>query len=590
MDPEQTPTATPEPEQNDDSPQPSEPTESSQSAQSVDPSTTGLATPEPFNSAPSKPSVPDILKPVEALSFASEFDDVDSSGDNNTSTSGSEASKPETSDPKESTAASEGPSRSKSTTKPKRAKKPLSPKARRLLYATGLMLASAALLVGGWAIGHFTTTANAPVVEIVQEISPERPATIITVDGVQYSLETANELGTPIEHYIPASRDDDLTLAFLRLHNVQENSCYSPLSIRYALSMIREGTDGESRAQIDRILNQRSLPTYDNVADRLSVANSLWLNDDMREGVHSSYIDTLREQYDASINFDSFASAAPINDWISHQTFGLIDSIIDDASVRDLTAALINALAIDMEWKTQFDNLDTHGALFNCGQGKECDEDFPYTTMRNTVSSSDNYYFNFADEATVFASDLQEYGGTKLQFVAIQPVAELDEYIKNVSMTDINSLIAGLKNPKPRNDTYSLTFTVYIPRFETGSELDLIPDLRTLGVTDIFDASQSNFSKLTDEPFAITQAKHKTVFDFNERGIKAAAVTLAGGRGAAGGPWPLHTSSIQITLAINKPFLYLVRDVDNGEIWFIGTVYEPNHWRDDAASYGRRVD
>lgn len=39
---------------------------------------------------------------------------------------------------------------------------------------------------------------------------------------------------------------------------------------------------------------------------------------------------------------------------------------------------------------------------------------------------------------------------------------------------------------------------------------------------------------------------------------------------------------------IDNPFMYLIRDKETGEIWFVGTVYEPNSWEDDEADYEYR--
>ena len=48
-------------------------------------------------------------------------------------------------------------------------------------------------------------------------------------------------------------------LYFLQLENKKENKVYSPLSIKYALSMLAEGSEGESKKQIlDIIYNYKT--------------------------------------------------------------------------------------------------------------------------------------------------------------------------------------------------------------------------------------------------------------------------------------------------------------------------------------------
>ena len=40
-----------------------------------------------------------------------------------------------------------------------------------------------------------------------------------------------------------------------------------------------------------------------------------------------------------------------------------------------------------------------------------------------------------------------------------------------------------------------------------------------------------------------------------------------------------------VVVNIDHPFLFIIRDAKNSTNWFTGTVYRPNLWEDDAASY-----
>lgn len=377
-------------------------------------------------------------------------------------------------------------------------------------------------------------------------------------------------------------QDDQLTLGLLKLHNVQENSCFSSLSVRYALEMLREGTEGETKAQIDQLLGTTTTPKYENVAEHLSVANALWLQDEFAGAVKTEYVDALRNKFGAEVKQDSFQSAVNINRWIEDESFGMLKDVMQDSDVRSLQVLLANVLAIDMDWENKFLDVSTDGHYFN--YNSELGETNPkYTTMQG-YGGNDEYY-NLAAEATVFAKDLKEYNGTQLQFVAIMPSGDLTNFIQNLSNEQINRLLIGMRRAVRQNDTYNFSFASYIPKFSISSGIDdLIADLKTLGVTEAFEPG-ANLSKITEAPLTIGKALQKTQFDFSEDGIRAAAVTMMGGFGAGGdGPIP---SSVRIVVSINKPFLYLVRDAKTGDIWFVGTVYEPNLWENDHAQYGR---
>lgn len=142
-----------------------------------------------------------------------------------------------------------------------------------------------------------------------------------------------------------------IDLSFLKMENEKENKIYSPLSIKYALKMLEEGTEAEAKTQISNIVGDLGLTKYES-NNNMSFANSIFIRDSFKEQVKSSYIDVLKEKYDAEVIFDSFETADNINSWIKDKTLNLIDKLIE--SVDEEEFLLINALGIDMEWKNKF--------------------------------------------------------------------------------------------------------------------------------------------------------------------------------------------------------------------------------------------
>ena len=138
-------------------------------------------------------------------------------------------------------------------------------------------------------------------------------------------------------------------LEFLKLENNKENMVYSPLSIKYALQMLGEGANGNTKAQIDAIIGNYQYRKYNN-STNMSFANAMFVRDNYKNSIKQDYIDNLKTKYNAEVITDSFNNASSINKWVKNKTFNLIDGIEDDASIQDLNFDLINALAIDMEW------------------------------------------------------------------------------------------------------------------------------------------------------------------------------------------------------------------------------------------------
>lgn len=191
------------------------------------------------------------------------------------------------------------------------------------------------------------------------------------------------------------------------------------------------------------------------------------------------------------------------------------------------------------------------------------------------------------DSVKVFAKNLKEYDGTTLQYVAIMPTnEELDSYINKVKATDINRLIQNLKEIKPENFKEGVVtkITGFVPKFKFEYELDLMKDLKELGIKNVFDEGKANLTNISsDDSLYINNAVHKANIELTQEGIKAAAVTESGGRGAGGMFDYLYDVPVEeIDLTFDKPYMFIIRDKNSNEVWFIGTVYNPLLYSSDT--------
>jgi len=193
-------------------------------------------------------------------------------------------------------------------------------------------------------------------------------------------------------------------------------------------------------------------------------------------------------------------------------------------------------------------------------------------------------------DVRVFAKDLKKYDGTTLQYVGFMPIkGELSDFVKNTKAEKLNGYIKNLKTLEKKNfkENYMTYISGTIPKFNYEYNLNLKGDLQELGVTDIFDASKAKLDKITSEKgIYIGEAKHKAKIEFTEYGIKAAAATELGGYGnaSAGCDYVEKVPVEKIDITFNRPYLYIIRDKDSGEVWFTGTVYSPLEWLKDPSS------
>lgn len=466
---------------------------------------------------------------------------------------------------------------------------------------------------------------------------------------------------------------DDFDLFFLKQELAEKNIVYSPLSIKYALSMLDEGADGETREQIESILGEYHFKNYQN-SDHLSLANAFFIRDSKKSLVKESYTTNLATSYNAEVIFDDFASPANVNKWVEDKTFGLVKDLIDELNGDD-DYIILNALAIDMEWKnkiqhpvddfsepyggfgsraypysvnfahTNFHNgvsgFETDGASLDFGVHKVSSAELAATAnrydivaelgednIRKTVqddydkwaqeqpvdevctaeviasqapdldayvseldanyghiSSSTDFRFLDDDNVKIFAKELKEYDGTTLEYVGIMPKnTSLGDFVKNTSAKDINSIIGNLKSIALDSfqDGVVTKLTASIPLFDFDYDLGLKDDLLALGITDVFDAGKSDLSGISDAGAWLNDALHKANIDFSNSGIKAAAATaLIGGLGSAAEcswRYNFEVPVVELDLTFDQPYMFLIRDVDSGEVWFTGAVYEPTEY------------
>ncbi len=359
---------------------------------------------------------------------------------------------------------------------------------------------------------------------------------------------------------------DDLVFAFLKLENDKKNKIYSPLSIRYALQILAEGAEGESKEQLDAVLGEYNTNKHSAIEKHLGFGNALFIRDSYFKNVKQDYLDTVKEKYDADIIEDKFENADNVNAWIEERTLGMIKKMLKDNDVNDpdLKLIIVNALSIDMEWEHQFDGEGTHGGTFTKADGKTMTAQMMHETFED-----DSLAYYMDDDVTAVRLNLKEYEGTKFEFYAIMPRGDLPSYVEKFTLEDFNKITADMKDASSNKDGVSLS----IPRFDFEVDLQFVRDLRSLGIENIFDPAKAGLTKIVDKdvpPLFVGDAKHKAKIEFSEKGVKAAAVTVIMVKDSA---MPVQKEPLRIN--INKPFMFVIKDKQTNDIWFVGAVYEP---------------
>jgi len=89
--------------------------------------------------------------------------------------------------------------------------------------------------------------------------------------------------------------------------------------------------------------------------------------------VKTEYINILKEKYDAEVKQDEFKNVQNANQWIEDKTLGIIKGMLKYEMVQNPANVMliINALAEDIEWVTEFDCEDIRGLPFYLKNSQE---------------------------------------------------------------------------------------------------------------------------------------------------------------------------------------------------------------------------
>ena len=351
--------------------------------------------------------------------------------------------------------------------------------------------------------------------------------------------------------------------------NTQEgtttNVFLSPLSVGMALGMTYNGAAGTTRDAMQQTLGfdgmtvqevneayQSLIALLRNLDPRVEflLANSIWYRESVP--IVPAFLETNRQYFDAEVTGLDFADPASvdvINAWVNTQTNGRIEEIVD-APIDPLTFMfLIDAVYFKGDWTYQFDKRRTRDGDFQLAGGS------PVSVPM--MSRDEEIPVRLHQDAGYTVLDLP-YGGQAYSMTIVMPQNpdSLDDLAREVTADRWDAWIAQLD---------SMDVQVSIPKFTLEYDIELKDVLRALGMGIAFTAD-ADFANMTpiEEAF-IKKVKHKTFVNVNEEGTEAAAVTSVEMQ-FRGGP---------LTVWVDRPFIFAIRENYSGTILFIGKVVNP---------------
>jgi serpin B len=428
---------------------------------------------------------------------------------------------------------------------------------RRTIVVT--LLLAAALLVGA-ACGEAAETPQPDESGFVSSdaqrvLSPQVPAS----DREELAAGT-NEFAFDLYHALAAE---------------DGNLFYSPYSISLALAMTYAGARGETEQQMADTLHftlpqDRLHPAFnaldqelasrgkgakgtDEEAFRLNIANAIWGQKDY--GFLTEFLDVLAKNYGAGLRLVDFEKEAEkarvtINDWVADETEGKIEDLIPPGVIDDLTRlVLTNAIYFNAAWAFPFEEEATQDGPFHTLDGREVQVPMMSQVARLLYAEGEDYQ----------AVELPYDGGELSMIVLVPDAGEFEAFEGRLNAELLNSL-AGIMTDSQ--------VTLTIPKFEYDSMFSLRNALTGLGMPRAF-SDTADFSGMNGEGgLYIQDVLHKAFVSVDEKGTEAAAATAVV-VGLTSAP------SQDVELAIDRPFVFLIRDVQTGAVLFAGRVLDP---------------
>lgn len=351
-----------------------------------------------------------------------------------------------------------------------------------------------------------------------------------------------------------------------------QNVFFSPFSITQALAMTYAGARGTTETQMAQALRfslpQGRLHPAMNALDlmlqgrsagsegrkvplpELRVVNATWAQQGL--AFEPTFLDVLAQHYGAGVRAVDFthepgALRTAINAWVEGQTNGHIQDLLPEGAVKaDTRLVLTNALYFKGAWAAPFLSQSTHDASFHLLEGGE-------TTVR--MMQGQGFHPHMRGEG--FEALALPYEGGAFRMLLIVPDAG--------RFTDVEARLSASFLDGVRAAMVAENTALGLPRFEVKQTLPLTDSLQALGMVDAF-SGQADLSGMTkEEKLAITRALHQAFVSVNEAGTEATAATAI-----IAGP-----TSVPQAFTVDRPFLFLIEDVETKAVLFLGRFVKP---------------
>lgn len=359
------------------------------------------------------------------------------------------------------------------------------------------------------------------------------------------------------------------------------NLFFSPYSISTALSMALAGARGNTAEEMRLALGVEEAEAWHDARNRLELAlsslegrylpsegeaepltleptNAIFGQADY--AFRDEFLDLLASKYGAGMQAVDFvanpeAARLGINAWVAEQTRDRIEELLKQGSITDLTrAVLVNAIYFKGNWIYEFNPDNTTSEPFHRLGGSTANVQTMHASPEGQYASGRGW-----------AAAQLPYWGNASMIVVVPDEGRFTDIERRLDAAFVEEVHAAFTAHEVH---------LSLPRWESESTLGLVPALKELGIHDAFDRGGADLSGIADfsqtgEPLYVADVVHQANITVDEEGTEAAAATAVLVFAVCRCPPP------EVTLTVDRPFIYLIRDDITGEILFAGRLLEP---------------
>ncbi|NXS53004.1 SPB6 protein, partial [Brachypteracias leptosomus] len=355
----------------------------------------------------------------------------------------------------------------------------------------------------------------------------------------------------------------------------RQNLFFSPFSISSALSMILLGSEGNTKAQITKVLSlnkaedahkeyQSLLSEINDPSAKYILRTANRLYGEKTFEFLSSFIESSQKFYHAGLEQTDFVHAwedsrNQINAWVEERTEGKIQNLLAKGILDSQTRlVLVNAIYFKGNWEKQFDKRRTAEMPFHINK-KE-------TRPVQMMMKKDHFNMTYIGDFQTKILELP-YVGSELSMLILLPDAIQDEStgLERLERELTYEKLIDWINPEMMDCT---EMHVSLPRFKLEEDYDLKPLLSSMGMPEAFDLGKADFSGMSaGNELVLSEVVHKSFVEVNEEGTEAAAATA--------GVMMIRCAMITPEFTANHPFLFFIRHNKTSSILFCGRFSSP---------------